>query len=255
MVWAAFVVLAAEATGAAAQAQAQAQAVEPAQYRAAIDEAVAEYEAGHFPESRALFERAHDVMPNARTLRGLGMVEFELRNYESSARLLEQALASPVKPLEGSLRSETERLLARALGFVGHFTLRLQPANATLAVDGSPAELDRQGTLLLAVGDHALDASAPGYAAEHRTLRVTGGERQTLQISLPFQTAVTPIAASTEARPARDELSIFASPWLWVVVGVVVVGAGVGVGMATLGGGTRAQKPYGGDTDVVLSGP
>ena len=31
--------------------------------------------------ARSLFERAHAIDPNARTLRGLGMVEFELRHY------------------------------------------------------------------------------------------------------------------------------------------------------------------------------
>jgi hypothetical protein len=242
------------AHGASAQTAPTANAAESREYSEAIDEAVSEYEAGHFPESRALFQRAHSLMPNARTLRGLGMVEFELRSYGASVRFLELALAAPVKRLDGELRSETEHLLARALAFVGHFTLALQPANATLAVDGSPAELDAHGTLVLAVGDHTLDASAPGYASEHRTLRVTGGERQPLQIALPAQHALTatPLGA---ARPIEHDSSLFSSPWLWVAIGAVVVGAGVGIGIASSSGHSVTQKPYGGDTDVVLSGP
>jgi hypothetical protein len=47
---------------------------------------VAEFEAGHLEDSRALFTRAHSTQPNARTLRGLGIAEFELRKYVESAR-------------------------------------------------------------------------------------------------------------------------------------------------------------------------
>jgi hypothetical protein len=64
--------------------------------------------------AREELRRAHAIFPNARTLRGLGMVEFELRSYVQSVQLLEQALAASVKPLDGKLRTDTEALLARA---------------------------------------------------------------------------------------------------------------------------------------------
>jgi outer membrane protein assembly factor BamD (BamD/ComL family) len=46
-----------------------------------IGDAVAEYEAGHYQEARALFRQAHEKQPTARTLRGIGMASFELRDY------------------------------------------------------------------------------------------------------------------------------------------------------------------------------
>jgi hypothetical protein len=242
---------------------------EPAGYREAIQEAVAEYDAGRYAEARALFTRAHALAPSARTLRGLGMAEFELRNYVVSARMLEEALVSPVRPLEGELRAHTEGLLARARGFVGRFTLQLSPPNTQLMVDGAPAVRERDGALALSVGDHTLQARADGYATVTHTLSVHGGEQTTLNVTLQPQAALTPTPAPAVASPSqparsappqgaepRDESSsIFASPWLWVAVGVVVVGAGVGVGLAVASSDAEQADPYGGDTSTVLTGP
>ena len=41
-----------------------------------IGDAVAEYDAGHFQEARALFRQAHERQPTARTLRGIGMLNY-----------------------------------------------------------------------------------------------------------------------------------------------------------------------------------
>ena len=78
--------------------------LEPAGYRDTVERAVLEFAAGHFEESRALFARAHALFPNARTLRGLGMAEFELRNYVIAIEHLEAALANQARPLDEDLR-------------------------------------------------------------------------------------------------------------------------------------------------------
>jgi tetratricopeptide (TPR) repeat protein len=238
---------------------ATAAAEDPPEYTAAISEAVSEYQAGNFAESRALFERANRLMPNARTLRGLGMVEFELRNYPSSVDFLEKSLISREKPLDDELRAETQRLLQRARGFIGRFELALEPADAAIIVDGEEVAPDASGALVLAVGDHMLEAHAPGHLADHRKLRVTGGENTQLHMVLPLQAAVAPVAATSVAPPParadRDDDTVFSSPWFWVAVGAVAIGAGVGVGLAVAHPGTHPAHNYGGDTAQVLSGP
>src|SRR5262245_44240118 len=75
------------------RAQAQASGGDAAAYRSAVDDAVSEFAAGRFEEARALFKRAHQLSPNARTLRGLGMTAFELRAYVQAIRELRAALA------------------------------------------------------------------------------------------------------------------------------------------------------------------
>jgi len=101
-------------------ARAKAQDVGPAAgqeapaYRVAVERAVAAYGASDFAVARQQFERAHQVYPNARTLRGLGMAELALHDAASAVQHLEQALGSRVLPLEGSLRAAAEQTLREA---------------------------------------------------------------------------------------------------------------------------------------------
>lgn len=245
---------------------------EPPGYREAIDDAIAEYTAGRYPEARALFARAHELQPSARTLRGLGMTEFELRHYVDATRMLEEALTSNVRPLDGELRKATEALLERSRTFVGRYVLSLTPATMQLIIDGAPPRIEADHSLSLSVGDHALHAQAEGYVAIDHTLRVTGGENTTLNITLqkvtePVAAAVPPVATPPgKAQPAvtptsptepRDEesSSVLSSPWFWTAAAVVVIGAGVGIGIVLLSDDAGTAAADGGSTGVVLAGP
>jgi len=79
---------------------------EPPAYRPLVEQALAEMKLGHFDEAHTQFLEAHRMFPSARTLRGLGFVAFEQRHYVEAVALLEQALASTTKPLDGALRTE-----------------------------------------------------------------------------------------------------------------------------------------------------
>lgn len=218
------------------------QAAEPAAYRAAVDLAVAEYELNNFAEARGQFQKAHAIYPNARSLRGLGMTEFELRNYGDAILHLEHALASTVKALTGTLRELTEALLAKARGYVARLQLTLDPHAATLVVDGAEVSLGADDVLLLDVGDHVLELRAPGRLTEKRPIKVTGGEQQTLRIVL---------RRAGEAKTRRW----YKSPWLWSAVGVVAAGAVTGAALASKGRDGSAMNPEGGTTGVSLTGP
>jgi hypothetical protein len=202
-------------------------------YREAITQALNEYDFAHYEEARTLFAKAHAIAPSARTWRGLGMAEFELRNYLACIDDLEQALRDPVRPLPGELRAETEALLTRARDFVARVELNVQPAvGSSLWVDGAPAERRLDGSLLLPVGEHVLEASAPGYLSERRKLSLVGGHTERVQIMLAREAAQGPASGAPPAdTPKRP---VYKNPWLWVGVGVAVVGAvalGVGLGL------------------------
>ena len=129
----------------------------PPGYSEAISQALRELEATNYPEAREEFQRAHALFPNARTLRGLGLVEFELRNYGESVRRLEEALASTVKPLDDKLRAETDALLARARRYLGEVHVDVEPSVATVIVDGTRVELGPENSMLLEVGEHTVE--------------------------------------------------------------------------------------------------
>ena len=219
----------------------------PAGYDEAVDRAVAEYMAKNYAEARAEFSRANDLYSNARTLRGLGMVEFEMRNYADTIAHLEQALASPVRALEGTMRADTEALLVRAKSYVARVKVDVTPREAALVVDGEPRQGQGPFELTLAVGDHVLEFSANGRQPEKRRVSAVGGEEVTLVVVLPE------IQVATKAPPEKKPL--YKNPWLWTAVGVVVVGAAVGIGVGASGGGTNHENPYGGSTGAVLMSP
>lgn len=223
-------------------AHAQLQA-EPPEYRSAIESAVAEYELGNFAEARSQFQRAHELYPNARSWRGMGMTEFELRNYPEALAHLERSLAEPIKPLPSGLRKETERLLEKTRGYVARLTLRCAPADASVTLDGVPLEPKATDVLLLAVGDHVLEFHAPGHHPQKRSIKVTGGEQPTLHVVL---------ASHASQRASRRW---YKNPWLWSAVGVVAAGSAAVVAAQTRQRGSELDKPQGGTTGVTLAGP
>lgn len=255
-----------------------AQSSEPPGYRGVISEALSEYRLGHFVEARALFAEAHSIYPNARTLRGLGMTAFELRNYRESIEYLEQALATPVRPLDGRLRSETEGLLQRANRFVARIRLVLTPPETTVRIDHNPVTWTPDKPLLIEPGPHVFEFSAEGYQSEQRDLDVKGREIVTWTIHLaelpppppaPVAAPVVPapaeVAAAAEpeaapaapmpladASPPTKKRPVYKNPWLWVGIGIGVTALAAGIAVAASGGGgtegprLTANTPSGG---------
>jgi hypothetical protein len=243
------------------RAQAQAETSthkDPPGYGEAIDAALAEYSDGHFAEALALFGRAHAIAPSARTARGLGMAQFELRHYTESAEWLEQALASQMRPLSGTLRVETQELLNRAEGFIARLSLTVEPKSARVAVaiDGGELAAWLRHRLVLDIGDHVLDVSAEGYAAQRRVLRIQGGEVLFLKFKLsPLQPSPLPPSAANVLASDRAESDArwYTNGWLWGGAGAVVVGAALLVVFIVANSGAGKPTYYGGDTNTVLN--
>lgn len=229
-----------------AAAQEPAVSAEPAGYRQAIDDAMEEFGAQNYQEARALFHQAHELYPNARTFRALGLVEYELRNYVECIGYLEAALSSSAKPLTAELKADTERMLTRANNLVARVQIDAKPAASRVLVDGTQVE-PKAGELLLQVGDYTLSLEAPGFAPETRKLSVQGGEQQTLTVIFAHRLADT--------TPTKSEKRWYKSPWLWGTVGVVVVGAAAAGAGVALARDDKSADAYGGNANTVLKGP
>lgn len=184
-----------EAAGVAAAARADEHA-DPETVRLIAD-AVAEYDVGRFEEARALFRAAHARTPTARTLRGIGMASFELRDYVEATRALGQALQDKRRPLTDEQRRQVEALLQRAQTFVGRFTPHVQPVDAELLIDGQPARREDGGAVLAPFGRHRFTARCAACVPPEKTVEVnvTGGERADVEITL------APAAAPPVAEP------------------------------------------------------
>jgi tetratricopeptide (TPR) repeat protein len=179
-------------------------------YRSAIEEALREFELGNWNEALALFQKAHAIEPNARTLRGIGFCLFENRRYVDAMRHLEQAMVDTRSPLSPAQRSSTQQVLERAAAFVAHVSVQLSPPEARLSIDGKETPLDRSGALLLDPGEHELSASAPDHAARSLHVVLESGKNEPVQLALDRrQAAPEPVQeppSSADAAPARPML-------------------------------------------------
>jgi hypothetical protein len=220
----------------AAQAPEVPAPAEPAEYRSVVASAIAEFDAGRFAEARALFLRAHDLWPSARTLRTLGMTAFELRLYPRALVELQAALDDPRRPLADAERAQVQELLAQTRAFVGRYRLRLSPPELELSVDGAPRPRDDDAELLLAVGAHELLARAPGHQELRRTLVVEGREDEELLLSLPLLTNLLPAETARGAVRAAPEPASSAARggsrlFTWIAGGTAVALAGTSLAL------------------------
>lgn len=184
----------------------------PDGYRELVQRAIEARQQGRLAEARALLEQAHRLFPNARTLRGLGVLAMDQRHYPEAARLLESALACEVRPLDEALQSVTQQLLARARQHLGQVRLTVRPANAQVTIDDKPEPV--AASFSVAIGDHRLTASAAGFISETRVIHVRPFETQHVQLDLHILPSV----------PEQKRRSAWRSPWLWGAVSALVVG-------------------------------
>jgi tetratricopeptide (TPR) repeat protein len=199
--------VAASASNAAADAHgdAHAAAAESPEYKRTIEAALDEYRLQHFEEARTLFQRAHGLEPSARTERGLGMVEFELRHYVEAQRHLEAAINSTAKPLTEEQKRSAQDLLSRTRQFVAQYALEVEPRNSELVVelDGKAIDARDVGHVSLTAGEHSLRISSPDHVTRELVIDVKGGEQQTLRIQLEVKNPTAPATAEGTA-PRQD---------------------------------------------------
>jgi Tfp pilus assembly protein PilF len=223
--------------GSAGSARAQ----EPSEYESTIKRAVTEFDLGHWEEASALFHRAHELKPNARTWRGMGLCAFELRKYVEATAHLEAALVDPHKPLTAKQRNETQKVIDQARQFVSVYRVRVRPTEAEVVVDGKRQSL-RDGQLFLDPGPHTVLVRAAGYAERRESLRTDAGVRDELAIDLevnePLQERATPAEAApappAEVAPADDSAQPAPSRrrvWTWVLGGATLASAATTVGL------------------------
>jgi hypothetical protein len=222
--------------------------VDMKQYHSLVRQAVEQYERGNYDEAKVLFSDAHRVFPNARTLRGLGMVAYTMRDYVQAIPYLEAAIASKVKPLDPPLVVEAQATLQRARTFIGVVRISLTPPDAKLRVNGAPATRGNDGALVLNPGAYEIEARATGYQTSTRLVRVEPGSALEVDLALPRDAttlalapptaAATGTAATTEPRapiPTEPAEAPGKSVTPWVVVGIssaVAIGGGVLLGLA-----------------------
>jgi len=179
-------------------------------YKEWIDRALSESAAGRWDEARAAFRQAHAIDPNARTLRGIGMVSYELRDYVDAVRNLQLALQEKRRPLDDAQRREVVSLLSQARALVASYETAALHLGTEIVVDGQVTRPESDGMLILALGEHQVQLRAGKRMGEAHIV-VRGGEQGPLPVALDAETPPT-AAAVTPPVPAASAAQPLANP-------------------------------------------
>lgn len=154
------------------------------EYQGLVAEGIAEFGQGNWEESLLLFARAHELKPNARTFRGMGMAAYEARQYVRAIVNLQSALSDTRRPLSEGQRTEVEGLIAKSERFVARIAPKVTPEGAEIRVDSREPVLDQSGLLLVDRGDHEVVVRAAGHQPVVRRMLMRAGETQALEVKL-----------------------------------------------------------------------
>jgi hypothetical protein len=204
-------------------------------YETTIAAALREFQEGRFPEARALFERAHALRPSARTLRGIGVAAFEMRDYPHAWVSLRAALEHPVLPLSDEQRADLSALLVRIDLFLSRLELVNVPAGAQVHVDGRAAVM--VGTqVIVGPGTHTVSIEAEGMRTRSHTIESVSGTTQRIVVELvPLApTTIEPplIIAIPSGSGEQAQRAPTRGPWTFLGIGaaaVVTLGVPLGV--------------------------
>lgn len=186
----------------------------PPEYRALIEQAVSESAGGRWVEARSLFRDAHRVFPNARTLRGIGMSSYELRDYTAAYRALAASLAETRRALDETQRAQVEGLLHRVQDLIARYSIDHLGEGAVIRVDGIRRDPEIDGYLILEAGRHDVSVGFADSQEARGSWVVRGGEQGPLPLerptSVPVVTAVAPTVAAQApilepTSPASDD--------------------------------------------------
>jgi tetratricopeptide (TPR) repeat protein len=208
------------------------------EYRRLVATGVLEYNLGHWEEARTFFTRAHAISANARTLRALGLVAYELRNYVSAVRYLQDALDSREQPLDEPSRAAVASRLGDAKAFITRVSFTVEPRDASVLVDEQPATFDETGKLMLDPGKHRIQVSAAGFESYDREYLATGEPTQltiALQRSVQLARPVSVVAVKIDDRSFWSRAS---TPHKFALglgaAGVIGLGVGATFGLMAL---------------------
>lgn len=186
------------------------------------------FDDGDYTLALVEFERAYQLAPNYRALYNIGLVDIQLARYADAVRTLEQYLKDGGDAIPAPRRAEVTKKLGELRLRTATVDITMNAPGAELLLDGKaidPARL--KGPMLIDAGEHALRATAPGYAPKDRTVTLAGGDHVQVRFDL---VSLAPREVAKETAPAAKH-KIF---WPGFVAAGALAGGAVASGVVML---------------------
>jgi hypothetical protein len=161
------------------------------------------FEEGDYTLALVEFERAYQLAPNYKALYNIALVNMQLGRYAAAYHAFSRYLHDGGTGISAARRQEVQRSLDSLALRTATVELSTNVAAAEVSLDGKtvdPAQL--AGPMLLDAGEHALRATAPGYATATRTVVLAGADHATVRLTLTLLAPARPVSPTAES-PSR----------------------------------------------------
>jgi len=169
---------------------------------AVIARGVALRKEGDDQAARDLFLKVYERSHSARAAGQLGLAEQALGRWEEAEAHLREALRSPDDPWVKKNHDALSRDMLLIKSHIARVEIVGEPEGAELLINGrAVGKLPLSGPISTSAGSVDIEARAPGYQHEMRTLTLTGGQYQRLVMRLQ-KDEPAPTARATPVPPA-----------------------------------------------------
>ena len=186
-------------------------------------------------EALEAFEASYKLAPVpvvqyniAYNLRTLGRYVEAKQRLQSLIDTSRDPKATPIKP---ALKQDIDQLFAEVKDKVVRLTVRLDPPDGELQVDGTVTKLPPDGVLEFDPGKHVFVIKKEGFETTSitRTLSSTDTE---MQLKAPARKTETRLIEREKVVESPDR-PFYTRAWFWTVTGVVVLGGATAIYIAT----------------------
>jgi hypothetical protein len=208
--------------------------------RQSFDRGLELLRAKQWTEAEQLFRDSLVRKPRQSTRYNLALVLFQQRRYLESLTLLEELFATADAARDAQFREFARALLPHVQANISTVHLFIEPAGATLRIDGEPhVASGGRRAIRLNPGAHRLELDAPGFQRQSLELTTEPGTEQPRTIVLTRARQTAPVSGSPASPPpTRDQAApsrqSTVGPWLTIGAGTALVVSGLIVGVAAI---------------------
>ncbi|HEY6877109.1 MAG TPA: PEGA domain-containing protein [Polyangiales bacterium] len=192
------------------------------------------YSEGNLDAALVAFERAYELAPSYRVLFNLGQIQAERHQYAAALELFEKYLADGDSWISDERKEETNEEIRKLRERVAELWVESDADGAQLFVDDKlVATLPLSENVLINPGLASLRVEKDGYRPATRSIKVTSGERLSVEIPLgePAQAPDTQGEGPVSSAPAAA--ASYRPFWLSSAAALVAGGTALTFGLLT----------------------
>lgn len=167
----------------------------------------------NFEGALAEFQRSYELSGMPGLLYNLARTYQALGRYPEAARSIERYLHEE-SSLPPERRAEVEQMLAETRSFIARIDLRIEPADARVAVTLDGDQIDdpsRAEGLAVGPGRHVFEASGEGWQTATSSVVLASGDRREVRLTLRRAAETRVVEVRSGANPGSNTRIVFTS--------------------------------------------